>query len=77
MILNITLQKFVVLTVSLILAILCMIVSFSIFTFHTHHMRKLFVGSIGIITSMSMYSAPLVAVVSTISYNRTTGIFFK
>ncbi|OEL21548.1 Bidirectional sugar transporter SWEET3a [Dichanthelium oligosanthes] len=57
-------KKFVVLMVSLILAILCMVVSFSSFIFHTHHMRKLFVGSIGIVTSMSMYSAPLVAVVS-------------
>ncbi|KAG2623841.1 bidirectional sugar transporter SWEET3a-like [Panicum virgatum] len=55
-------KKFVVIMVSLILAILCTIVYFSIFTFHTHHMRKLFVGSIGIVTSMSMYSAPLVAV---------------
>jgi len=62
MMLNISLQKFVVIMVSLILAILCTIVYFSIFTFHTHHMRKLFVGSIGIVTSMSMYSAPLVAV---------------
>ena len=67
MMLNISLQKFVVRMVSLILAILCTIVYFSIFTFHTHHMRKLFVGSIGIVTSMSMYSAPLVAVVSPIS----------
>ncbi|CAL4910877.1 unnamed protein product [Urochloa decumbens] len=55
-------KKFVVLMVSLIMAILCVIVSFSTFTFHTHQMRKLFVGSIGIVTSMSMYSAPLVAV---------------
>jgi hypothetical protein len=67
---NITLQKFVVLMVSLVVAMLCVIVSLSSFMFHTHHKRKLFVGSIGIVTSMSMYCAPLVAVVSTISYHR-------
>lgn len=50
--------------VSLVVATLCVIVSLSSFVFHTHHTRKLFVGSIGIVTSISMYSAPLVAVVS-------------
>lgn len=65
----ITLQKFVVLMASLVVAMLCVIVSLSSFIFHTHHTRKLFVGSIGIVTSMSMYSAPLVAVVSTFSYH--------
>ena len=67
---NITLQKFVVLMVSLVVAMLCVIVSLSSFIFRTHHQRKLFVGSIGIVTSMSMYCGPLVAVVSTISYHR-------
>lgn len=68
------LQKSVVLMVSLVVPTLCVIVSLSSFVFHTHHMRKQFVGSIGIVTSISMYSAPLVAVVSTrismISYHR-------
>uniref|UniRef100_A0A0A9AT22 Bidirectional sugar transporter SWEET n=1 Tax=Arundo donax TaxID=35708 RepID=A0A0A9AT22_ARUDO len=50
------------LMVSLVLAIFGMTVFFSSFTIHTHHMRKLFVGSIGIVTSMSMYSSPLIAV---------------
>lgn len=55
-------KKSVVLMVSLVVATLCVIVSLSSFVFHTHHMRKQFVGSIGIVTSISMYSAPLVAV---------------
>ncbi|CAN6344872.1 unnamed protein product [Urochloa humidicola] len=55
-------KKFVTLMVSLVLAILCAIVFFSSYIFHTHHVRKLFVGSIGIVTSMSMLSSPLVAV---------------
>lgn len=55
-------KKSVVLMVSLVVATLCVIVSLSSFVFHTHHTRKLFVGSIGIVTSISMYSAPLVAV---------------
>nr|CAB3459817.1 unnamed protein product [Digitaria exilis] len=54
--------KFVILMLSLVLAIISMIVFLSIYIFHTHHMRKLFVGSIGIVTSMSMLSSPLVAV---------------
>ncbi|KAL6627182.1 hypothetical protein ACP70R_030908 [Stipagrostis hirtigluma subsp. patula] len=33
----------------------------SIFLFHTHHMRKVFVGSIGFVASISMYSSPMVA----------------
>jgi hypothetical protein len=61
---NATLQKFVVLMVSLVLAIFGVTVFFSSFTIHEQHMRKLFVGSMGIVTSMSMYSSPLVAVVS-------------
>ncbi|WVZ97047.1 hypothetical protein U9M48_042611 [Paspalum notatum var. saurae] len=55
-------KKFVILLLSLALATLCLIVSFSSFIFHTHHLRKLFVGSIGMVTAMSMYSSPLVAV---------------
>ncbi|GJM94899.1 hypothetical protein PR202_ga11583 [Eleusine coracana subsp. coracana] len=55
-------KKFVVLMVTLVLAIVGVTVFFSSFTIHGHHMRKLFVGSMGIVTSMSMYSSPLVAV---------------
>ncbi|CAL4903464.1 unnamed protein product [Urochloa decumbens] len=55
-------KKFVILMVSLVLTIICAIVFSSSYIFHTHHVRKLFVGSIGIVTSMSMLSSPLVAV---------------
>nr|CAB3459818.1 unnamed protein product [Digitaria exilis] len=55
-------RKFVILMVSLVLGIFCVAVFVSSFIIHTHHMRKVFVGSIGIVTAMSMYSSPLVAV---------------
>lgn len=31
---------------------------------HDHHKRKIFVGSVGLVTSIALYGAPLVAVVS-------------
>ncbi|KAK9724741.1 hypothetical protein RND81_05G095700 [Saponaria officinalis] len=34
----------------------------SAFVFHNHHDRKVFVGSIGLVASVAMYSSPLVAV---------------
>ncbi|KAL6132123.1 hypothetical protein ACLB2K_070494 [Fragaria x ananassa] len=37
-------------------------VSISTFVFHDHHHRKVFVGSIGLVTSVSMYGSPLVVV---------------
>ncbi|TKW24884.1 hypothetical protein SEVIR_3G079100v4 [Setaria viridis] len=55
-------RKFVMLMVSLVLAIFCVTACVSSLIIHTHHMRKVFVGSIGIVTAMSMYSSPLVAV---------------
>ncbi|KAG2586117.1 bidirectional sugar transporter SWEET3b-like [Panicum virgatum] len=33
----------------------------SSFMVHTHHMRKVFVGSVGFVASISMYSSPMVA----------------
>ncbi|XP_066361113.1 bidirectional sugar transporter SWEET3a-like [Miscanthus floridulus] len=48
--------------VSLVLAIFCVTVFTSSFIVHTHHLRKVFVGSIGIERAISMYSSPLVAV---------------
>lgn len=50
------------LMVSLVLAIFCVTVFTSSFIVHTHHVRKVFVGSIGIVTAISFYSSPLVAV---------------
>jgi solute carrier family 50 protein (sugar transporter) len=37
---------------------------FSSFMVHTHRMRKVFVGSVGLVASISMYSSPMVAAVS-------------
>ncbi|KAK3163276.1 hypothetical protein QOZ80_1AG0001550 [Eleusine coracana subsp. coracana] len=34
---------------------------FSSFLVHTHHMRKVVVGSVGLVASVSMYSSPMVA----------------
>ncbi|GJN06469.1 hypothetical protein PR202_ga24198 [Eleusine coracana subsp. coracana] len=34
---------------------------FSSFLIHTHHMRKVVVGSVGLVASVSMYSSPMVA----------------
>jgi len=39
-----------------------MAVFFSSFSMHTHQMRKVFVGSIGLVTSVLMYGSPLIAV---------------
>lgn len=39
-------------------------VSISTFVFHDHHHRKVFVGSLGLVASVSMYGSPLVVVVS-------------
>lgn len=36
----------------------------SAFVFHDHHHRKMFIGSVGLVTSVAMYSSPLVVVVS-------------
>ncbi|TVU16970.1 hypothetical protein EJB05_32974, partial [Eragrostis curvula] len=55
-------KKVIVLMVSLFLTIFGVSVFVSTFTIHTHHMRKLFVGSIAVVGAMSMYSSPLVAV---------------
>ncbi|CAL5097577.1 unnamed protein product [Urochloa decumbens] len=55
-------KKPVTLIVSLFLAIFGMTLLISSFIIHTHHMRKVFVGSIGVLSAMLMYSSPLVAV---------------
>ncbi|KAG2623852.1 hypothetical protein PVAP13_3KG084100 [Panicum virgatum] len=55
-------KKLVILIVSLFLAIFGMTILISCFIIHTHHIRKVFVGSIGVLSAMLMYSSPLVAV---------------
>ncbi|KAF0924577.1 hypothetical protein E2562_010211 [Oryza meyeriana var. granulata] len=54
-------KKQVMLMASLILAVFGMTVFFSSFLIHNHHIRKVFVGSIGLVSSISMYGSPLVA----------------
>uniref|UniRef100_A0A0E0DNC8 Bidirectional sugar transporter SWEET n=1 Tax=Oryza meridionalis TaxID=40149 RepID=A0A0E0DNC8_9ORYZ len=54
-------KKQVMLMASLILAVFCMTVFFSSFSIHNHHIRKVFVGSVGLVSSISMYGSPLVA----------------
>jgi solute carrier family 50 protein (sugar transporter) len=61
------LQKLVVMMVSPILTIFGTAVFFSSFSMHTHQMRKVFVGSIGLVVSVLMYGSPLVAVVSIVT----------
>ncbi|KAI5021536.1 bidirectional sugar transporter SWEET3a [Hordeum vulgare subsp. vulgare] len=55
-------KKLVMMMVSPILIIFGMAVFFTSFSFHTHQMRKEFVGSIGLVASILMYGSPLVAV---------------
>ncbi|KAF8667026.1 hypothetical protein HU200_053197 [Digitaria exilis] len=55
-------KKLVILILSLVLAIFGMTILISILIIHTHHVRKVFVGSVGVLSAMLMYSSPLVAV---------------
>uniref|UniRef100_A0A0E0MT70 Bidirectional sugar transporter SWEET n=1 Tax=Oryza rufipogon TaxID=4529 RepID=A0A0E0MT70_ORYRU len=54
-------QKFVLRMVLPVLAFFALTAIFSSFLFHTHGLRKVFVGSIGLVASISMYSSPMVA----------------
>ncbi|KAL9409834.1 hypothetical protein AB3S75_048124 [Citrus x aurantiifolia] len=45
-----------------VILLFCITALVSAFVFHDHHHRKLFVGSIGMGASITMYSSPLVAV---------------
>ncbi|CAD6233243.1 unnamed protein product [Miscanthus lutarioriparius] len=44
-----------------VLALFALAAALSSFMAHTHHMRKVFVGSVGLVASISMYSSPMVA----------------
>lgn len=55
--------KVAVLTIT-VLALFVAITLICTFALHDHHTRKVFVGSIGLGTSIALYGAPLVAVVS-------------
>jgi solute carrier family 50 protein (sugar transporter) len=58
------LQRFALQLVLPVLALFALTAALSSFMAHTHHMRKVFVGSVGLVASISMYSSPMVAAVS-------------
>ncbi|KAL9252491.1 Bidirectional sugar transporter SWEET3-like protein [Drosera capensis] len=45
-----------------VVAVLCVAALTSAFVFHDHHKRKVFIGSIGLFASVTMYGSPLVVV---------------
>jgi ABC-type spermidine/putrescine transport system permease subunit I len=51
-------------------SVTCVIIGFSIpaiisaLVFHDHHHRKVFIGSVGLLASTTMYGSPLVVMVS-------------
>ncbi|CAN1267656.1 Bidirectional sugar transporter SWEET3 [Linum perenne] len=55
--------KVAVILVPVILAF-SIISAVSAFVLHDHHLRKVFVGTVGVVASAAMYSSPLVAMVS-------------
>ncbi|KAJ6868184.1 hypothetical protein NC651_033284 [Populus alba x Populus x berolinensis] len=56
-----TLMK-VALTVIPVILVFCITAAISLFSFHDHHHRKIFVGSVALVTSVVMYGSPLVVV---------------
>lgn len=60
----IVLQKFALQLVLPVVTFFGFTACFSSFLIHTHHMRKVVVGSVGLVASVSMYSSPMVAAVS-------------
>ena len=67
---NVMVQKTVVMITIPVILVSCVTTMISAFAFHDHHHRKAFVGSVGLIASISMYGSPLVVMVSFI-------VFFK
>lgn len=57
-----------------VMIMFCITASISAFVFHDHHHRKVFVGSLGVVASVTMYASPLVAVVS-LSFLELTVVF--
>ncbi|EES00047.1 hypothetical protein BDA96_03G016700 [Sorghum bicolor] len=54
-------KRFALQLVLPVLALFALTAALSSFMAHTHHMRKVFVGSVGLVASISMYSSPMVA----------------
>ncbi|CAO2161603.1 unnamed protein product [Urochloa humidicola] len=54
-------KRFALQLVLPVLTLFGLTVFFSSFMVHTHRLRKVFVGSVGLVASISMYSSPMVA----------------
>lgn len=52
----------VAITVIPVILVFCITAAISLFSFHDHHHRKIFVGSVALVTSVVMYGSPLVVV---------------
>lgn len=53
-------KKKVAMMILFVIILFCITTTISTFVLRDHHHRKVFVGSVGLIASMSMYSSPLV-----------------
>jgi len=69
------LQVKVAMTAIPVVLIFCIIAAVSAFVFHDHRHRKLLVGSIGLVISVTLYGSPLVVMVSDSSLFSTVQIF--
>jgi solute carrier family 50 protein (sugar transporter) len=56
-------QMKVAITVIPVILVFCITAAISLFSFHDHHHRKIFVGSVALVASVVMYGSPLVVVV--------------
>lgn len=54
----------IAMTMTAVILVFCITLIVSTFAFHDHHHRKVFVGSVGLGTCITMYGSPLMAVVS-------------
>ncbi|KAL9374803.1 hypothetical protein Peur_031682 [Populus x canadensis] len=52
----------VAITVIPVILVFCITAAISLFSFHDHHHRKIFVGSVALVASVVMYGSPLVVV---------------
>ncbi|KAG6746676.1 hypothetical protein POTOM_049038 [Populus tomentosa] len=55
-------EKKVAITMIPVILVFCITAAISLLSFHDHHHRKIFVGSVALVTSVVMYGSPLVVV---------------
>ncbi|XP_034925624.1 bidirectional sugar transporter SWEET3 isoform X2 [Populus alba] len=55
-------KKKVAITMIPVILVFCITAAISLLSFHDHHHRKIFVGSVALVTSVVMYGSPLVVV---------------